>query len=106
MFGSKLDILNQHWIDVVFTDRNKAYGAYELRKSNDKNTRKALLIGVIVFVLAISANTIIDMISGFIPKGNEKIKITNVLLSPPPADLKKPPPPPPPEPPKPKVDQV
>lgn len=106
MFGSKLDILDQNWIDVVFTDRNKAYGAYELRRDNGRNTRKALIIGVIVFVVAISANTIIDMISGFIPKGKEKIKITNVVLSPPPPDLKKPPPPPPPEPPKPKVDQV
>lgn len=106
MFGSKLDILDQNWIDVVFTDRNKAYGAYELRRDNGRNTRKALIIGVIVFVVAISANTIIDMISGFIPKGKEKIKITNVVLSPPPVDLKKPPPPPPPEPPKPKVDQV
>ncbi|HVW94725.1 MAG TPA: TonB family protein [Mucilaginibacter sp.] len=106
MFGSKLDIKNQHWIDVVFTGRNKAYGAYQLRSSNEKNIRKALLIGVVVFVLAISANTIIDMISGFIPKGKEKIKITNVVLSPPPQDIKKPPPPPPPEPPKPKVDQV
>jgi protein TonB len=106
MFGSKLDILDQNWIDVVFTDRNKAYGAYELRRDNGRNTRKALIIGVIIFVVAISANTIIDMISGFIPKGKEKIKITNVVLSPPPADLKKPPPPPPPEPPKPKVDQV
>ncbi|SHN17628.1 energy transducer TonB [Mucilaginibacter sp. OK098] len=106
MFGSKLDILDQKWIDVVFTDRNKAYGAYELRKDNGRNTRKALIIGIIIFVVAISANTIIDMISGFIPKGKEKIKITNVVLSPPPPDLKKPPPPPPPEPPKPKVDQV
>jgi len=106
MFGSKLDILDQKWIDTVFTDRNKAYGAYELRKDNGRNTSKALLIGIIVFVVAISANTIIDMISGFIPKGKEKIKITNVVLSPPPADLKKPPPPPPPEPPKPKIDQV
>ena len=106
MFGSKLDILDQKWIDTVFTDRNKAYGAYELRKDNGRNTSKALIIGIIVFVVAISANTIIDMISGFIPKGKEKIKITNVVLSPPPADLKKPPPPPPPEPPKPKVDQV
>ncbi|MCO5946222.1 energy transducer TonB [Mucilaginibacter flavidus] len=106
MFGSKLDILDQKWIDTVFTDRNKAYGAYELRKDNGRNTGKALIIGIIVFVVAISANTIIDMISGFIPKGKEKIKITNVVLSPPPVDLKKPPPPPPPEPPKPKVDQV
>jgi protein TonB len=106
MFGSKLDILDRQWIDVVFTGRNKAYGAYELRKDNERNTRKALIIGCILFVVAISANTVINMISGFIPKAREKVKITNVVLSPPPADIKKPPPPPPPEPPKPKVDQV
>ncbi len=106
MLGSKLDILDQQWIDVVFAGRNKSYGAYELRKENGRNTRTALIIGVIVFVVAISANTIVNMITGFIPKGKEKIKITNVVLSPPPPDLKKPPPPPPPEPPKPRVDQV
>src|SRR6201985_3845750 len=106
MLGSKLDILNQKWIDVVFTDRNKAYGAYELRKNNGRNTRTALLMGGAVFVIAISAKTILNMIAGFIPKAKEKVKITNVVLQPPPPDLKKPPPPPPPEPPKPKVDQV
>jgi len=106
MFGSKLDILDQKWIDVVFTDRNKTYGAYELRRDNGRNTRNALIIGIILFVFAISFNTILNMIEGFIPAAKEKVKITNVVLSPPPVDLKKPPPPPPPEPPKPKVDQV
>jgi len=106
MLGSKLDIFNQEWIDVVFTGRNKAYGAYELRRDNGRNTRTALIIGVIVFVVLISANTIINAISGFIPKAKEKVKITNVVLQPPPPDIKKPPPPPPPEPPKPKIDQV
>jgi len=106
MFGSKLDILDQKWIDVVFADRNKEYGAYQLRRDNGRNTRTALIIGVVFFVVAISANTIANMVSGFIPKGKEKVKITNVVLQPPPPDVKKPPPPPPPEPPKPKVDQV
>ena len=106
MLGSKLDILDQKWIDVVFNGRNKAYGAYELRRENGKNTRNALLIGVVVFVFAISFNTILAMISGIIPKARPKVKITNVVLSAPPVDLKKPPPPPPPEPPKPKIDQV
>jgi len=106
MFGSKLDILKTEWIDVVFTDRNKAYGAYELRKENSKNTNKALVIGVVLFVVLISAQTIINFISGFIPKTSEKVKITNVVLQPPPPIDQKKPPPPPPEPPKPKVDQV
>ncbi len=106
MLGSKLDILKTEWIDVVFTDRNKAYGAYDLRKQNPKNTSKALVIGILVFVFLISFQTILNFISGFIPKAQEKVKITNVVLqSPPPLDKAKPPPPPP-EPPKPKVDQV
>ena len=106
MLGSKLDILDQKWIDFVFAGRNKAYGAYELRRDNGRNTSKALLMGVILFIVLISADTIFNMVAGFIPKAKEKVKITNVVLAPPPPDVKKPPPPPPPEPPKPKVDQV
>jgi protein TonB len=106
MFGSKLDILNQQWIDVVFTGRNKAYGAYELRKDNPRNTNKALIIGVAAFVLLISFKTILNAIEGFIPKADEKVKVTEVVLPPPPVNEQEKPPPPPPEPPKPKVDQV
>jgi protein TonB len=106
MFGSKLDILKPEWLDVVFEDRNKAYGAYDLRKQNPKNTSKALIIGIVVFVFLISFQTILNFISGFIPKAQEKVKITNVVLQPPPPLDKTKPPPPPPEPPKPKVDQV
>jgi protein TonB len=107
MFGSKLDILDQKWIDVVFSSRNKAYGAYELRKDNAKNTNRALVIAIILFVFIISLPTIINKLKGLIPKADEKVKITDVvLLPPPPVDQTKKPPPPPPEPPKPKVDQV
>ncbi|QQL49673.1 energy transducer TonB [Mucilaginibacter ginkgonis] len=107
MLGSKLDILNPEWLDVVFKGRNKEYGAYELRKENPKNTNKSLVIAIVVFVLLISAPTIINIIKGFIPKPDEKVKITDVVLQPPPpVDQTKKPPPPPPEPPKPKIDQV
>ena len=106
MLGSKLDILKPEWLDVVFADRNKTYGAYDLRKQNPKNTSKALIIGIAVFVFILSFQTILNFISGFIPKASEKVKITNVVLQPPPPIDKTKPPPPPPEPPKPKVDQV
>ncbi|MDB5111536.1 MAG: TonB family protein [Mucilaginibacter sp.] len=101
----KLDILKQEWIDVVFNGRNKAYGAYELRKNNPRNTSRALLFGAIFFIFVISLPTIINKLQGFIPKAQPKVKITDIVLTPPPPDPKKPPPPPP-EPPKPKVDQV
>ncbi len=106
MLGSKLDILKPEWLDVVFSDRNKTYGAYELRKQNPKNTSKALVIGIALFVFILSFQTILNFISGFIPKAKEKVKITNVVLQPPPPLDKTKHPPPPPEPPKPKVDQV
>jgi protein TonB len=107
MLGSKLDILNKDWIDVIFKGRNKEYGAYELRQQNPRNTNRALIIGIVFFVFAISANTIINAIEGFIPKAPEKVKLTDVkLLPPPPVDPAKKPPPPPPEPPKPKINQV
>lgn len=106
MFGSKLDILNQQWIDVVFSGRNKAYGAYELRKDNPRHTNRALIIGIAVFALIISFKTILNAIEGFIPKADEKVKVTEVVLPPPPINEEVKPPPPPPEPPKPKIDQV
>ena len=104
---SKLDILNQNWIDIVFAGRNKEYGAYQLRKDNVKNTNKALIIGGLAFILAVSSPLIIKYLSGFVPETEEKLKETEVILaSPPPIDEKKVPPPPPVEPPPPKVDQV
>ena len=97
MLGSKLDILKPEWLDIVFKGRNQAYGAYELRKQNPKSTVKALVFTVLIFVFAVSLPTIINMIKNFVPKADEKVKIIEVTLKPPP---------PPPEPPKPKVDQV
>lgn len=106
---AKLDILDPQWIEVVFSGRNKAYGAYLLRKENAKTSIRALLIASSLFIVAIAMPTIINKIKGFIPKKDPVIKVEDVVLTPPPAvDMTKPPPPPPPtvEPPKPKVDQV
>ena len=43
MFG-KLNIFRKEWLDVVFENRNKAYGAYELRKIGPKATNTAVAI--------------------------------------------------------------
>ncbi len=107
MIGSKLDIFNPEWLNVVFKGRNQAYGAYELRKENPRNTNRALIIAIACFVVVLASPTIWNKIKGFIPKADEKVKITDVvLMPPPPLDKAKPPPPPAKEPPKPKVDQV
>ena len=100
----KLDILKDQWLEIVFEGRNKIYGAYELRKTNSKTSLRALVIGSLLFALAVSAPLIISLI----PDSSDEdlsldTKITTVKL--PPKEKPKenlPPPPPPP----PKVDQV
>ncbi|MBE9586252.1 energy transducer TonB [Mucilaginibacter sp. JRF] len=44
MLITKLNLYNTEWLDVVFKNRNKSYGAYELRKHNGTNMLKSLLI--------------------------------------------------------------
>jgi protein TonB len=45
-------ILSADLLDLVFDDRNKAYGAYELRKTYNKRITKALLITAGIAALA------------------------------------------------------
>ncbi|SFT02266.1 energy transducer TonB [Sphingobacterium wenxiniae] len=54
MFGSKLDIFKKEWLDVVFANRNKEYGAYDLRKFAPRATNIGLFI-ISASVLLLSA---------------------------------------------------
>jgi len=84
--------------DIVFDGRNKAYGAFQLRKLYDKHMSRAMLAGMIFFLLAISSPIIIRMVKGFLPEKNNDLVMKEVTLAePPPIDPKKPPPPPPPK---------
>lgn len=105
MLGSKLDIFKKEWLDVVFADKNKAYGAYELRKENGTNTSKSLFIATSLFVLLFFTPKIINLIKGSLPE-EDKLKAQEVVIAPPPPINPKTPPPPPVEPPPPKQDQI
>jgi protein TonB len=99
----KLDLIKDQWLEIVFEGRNKVYGAYELRKTNSKTTVRALILGSVLFGLAIAMPLIINMIPDSQDDASLDTKITTVKL--PPKEKPKeniPPPPPPP----PKVDQV
>lgn len=102
----KLDIYKQKWIDMVFEGKNKAYGAYVLRKENPKVTLIALFIGAAIFA-SLLALPMLDWSSD-----NELVeeKVTMVdmaKLAAPPVEEPKPLiPPPPPPPPAPKIDEV
>lgn len=55
MAKRNVDLTSKEWRDLVFADKNKEFGAYQLRKSSDKRHNLAVvytLIGlVIVFIL-------------------------------------------------------
>jgi len=103
---SKLDIFRKEWLEVVFADKNKNYGAYQLRKSNGANTTKALIIGSIIFLVLFFSPKIYSLIKGSMDQQEDQVKAQEVILAPPPPVDPKTPPPPPVEPPPPKVDQV
>ncbi|MFK7048992.1 Gram-negative bacterial tonB protein [Flavobacterium columnare] len=43
---SKLNINNSEWLELVFEGKNKAYGAYQLRKQDNSTSTKAFLSGL------------------------------------------------------------
>lgn len=79
MFGSKLDLFKNEWLEVVFEDRNKEYGAYQLRKFAPKATNIGLLVVISLTALA-SAAYVFDF--NPFPKGPpvEEVVITEVTL--------------------------
>lgn len=48
------NIYSDRWLDLVFENRNKEYGAYQLRKENPTTTLKALGIGCLLITFAVS----------------------------------------------------
>jgi len=60
MFGSKLDIFKKEWLDVVFANRNKEYGAYDLRNFAPKATNIGLL-AIVSAVLVLSAPKVLNI---------------------------------------------
>lgn len=101
----KLDLLKRQWIDIVFEGKNKAYGAYELRKDNPKTTLRSLLIGGVIFSIAVASPLIIDLLPSK-SDADETLDQKIVTVKLPPKEEERPKDLPPPPPPPPKVDQV
>jgi protein TonB len=102
---SKIDLFRKEWLDVVFENKNKAYGAYQLRQKNSSTTTRALLFASAAFILLFITPKIISLIKGALPE-DEVVQQVEVTVQPPPPVDPKTPPPPPVEPPPPKQDQV
>lgn len=86
--------------ELVFEDKNKQYGAYQLRKNHNRNVALALLITGASFAFVVSLPAIIDWIKNNTEEVVAPVDITSLdLTPPPPLDETEPPPPPPPPPP-------
>ncbi len=91
--------------DFVFANRNKEYGAYDLRKMYPKAATRALIIGGLLFIMASLAPRAIAFLT---PAAKEEamVEVDLMKLAPPPIDPNEPPPPPPPPVELPKVNTV
>ncbi len=90
-------------LDIIFADRNKAYGAYELRRSYPKYLGRALILGLLLIGLFFAIPYILSAVSDALEK-EKPIDVVAELGPPPdidPNDVPPPPPPPPPTPPPP-----
>lgn len=52
MFNSSINVYKTEWLDLVFANRNKNYGAYDLRSKSSKIMTRALFVSGSLFVLA------------------------------------------------------
>ncbi|CAM4020576.1 energy transducer TonB [Flavobacterium antarcticum] len=76
-------IYSEEWIDVVFENRNKEYGAYQLRHENPKTTLKALGIGVLLLTFLVSIPMMMNLF-GTKPTATASIPelVTPLVISP------------------------
>jgi protein TonB len=82
MLISKFDLYNAEWLDLVFENRNKAYGAYELRQHYAGTMTKVM--GITFFSIAVLCGASIL----FKPNGpttkTTVVDITPTVITPPP----------------------
>ena len=72
------NISSQEWCDLIFEGRNKAYGAYSLRKDSPKRHNIATLVVVVVAIAAFFLPGIIGDLIDKIKPEEEEIVMTEV----------------------------
>lgn len=79
MLNTKLNLYNPDWIELVFTNRNKSYGAYELRQHYSSTMVKAMGVGfVTVITVALLYNVSLKRIADDVPPIADKIVVVHL----------------------------
>lgn len=78
---SNFNVQNDKWLEIAFEDRNKTYGAYQLRKESDATTIKAMLItfGTIAFGIGLFSFTTPESKPYIAPKPNELPEFVRIV---------------------------
>jgi len=110
MWNPTPDIFSQSWLDIVFEQRNKLYGAYALRQHASRYEALALAMASSLFILAllipfVKNRYFVDRASEFASLTPER-EVVIELMPPLPIDPAIPEPPAAATPPAPRVDQV
>lgn len=71
---SKIDLISNDWVDLIFEGKNQAYGAYKLRKGTSRRNIISIIIVVVVALLAFS----IVAIKKIVDANMEKVASTQV----------------------------
>ncbi len=87
-------ILSSDILDLLFEDRNKAYGAYDLRKTYKKRLTIALICTAIIALLALGGS----LLASSLKEKQGKVQVRELTLTELKQEDKKPEPPPPPPP--------
>lgn len=58
---SKIDLTSLQWCDLVFGDKNRAYGAYKMRADSPKRHTRAMIIVIVVVAIACALPTLIEL---------------------------------------------
>lgn len=72
---AKIDLISKDWCELIFKDRNKAYGAYDMRLDTPKRHNIATLIVVAGVILVITLPMLIKFIA---PERENKIVVNEV----------------------------
>ncbi|MEX1239598.1 MAG: TonB family protein [Cyclobacteriaceae bacterium] len=89
------NVIAQRWEDVVFENRNKAYGAYTLRTLYDRRVLMGGFLTIVIVALLFYSPDIIALFKGeeVVEKVVPRKLVYTDLSAPPPIDKPKPPPP-------------
>lgn len=84
---SNVSIYEKNWTDLVFEDKNKAYGAYQLRQENPRTTLLAFFVGT-AFILSLIGSWLLLSSFSSVPDDGE-INDPGIIIRP--VDLLDPP---------------